>query len=63
MSTEYYDLYESSNLRSNCCDATIYAESDICTQCGEHCDVIDVEAEEEKLRKEELKNKTENIIL
>lgn len=24
---------------SNCCDAPVYGESDICSQCGEHCDV------------------------
>jgi len=25
--------------RSNCCDAPVYGESDICSKCGEHCEV------------------------
>ena len=24
---------------SNCCDAPIYGQGDICSQCGEHCDI------------------------
>ena len=27
--------------QSNCCDAPVYGvESDICSKCGEHCEVI-----------------------
>lgn len=24
---------------SNCCGAPVYSDSDICTECGEHCEV------------------------
>ena len=33
-SLESRDVYE---LVSNCCGATIIANSDVCTQCKEHC--------------------------
>lgn len=26
---------------SNCCGAPVYEETDICTECGEHCEVIE----------------------
>ena len=27
------------NKRSNCCHSPIYNETDICSECGEHCEV------------------------
>ena len=31
---------------SNCCDAPVYGEGDICSQCGEHCEVLQHDKEE-----------------
>jgi|JI9StandDraft_1071089.scaffolds.fasta_scaffold228799_2 hypothetical protein len=27
--------------QSNCCNAPVYEQTDICTECGEHCDLVD----------------------
>lgn len=27
--------------KSNCCDAMVYDETDICSECGEHCEIIE----------------------
>jgi len=32
---------------SNCCGAKVYADIGICSDCGEHCDVVRSEEEEE----------------
>ena len=29
--------------KSNCCDANIIEETDLCSQCKEHCEAIDEE--------------------
>jgi len=39
---------------SNCCDAPVYGEGDICSKCGEHCEVLqhdtdDTDANEGKM--------------
>ena len=34
-------VYRDDDCWSNCCEALVYAESDICSDCGEHCEVID----------------------
>lgn len=34
------DLYSSGV--SNCCGAPVYDNTDICTECGEHCEVSDL---------------------
>lgn len=39
MSFELSDLYES-GVMSDCCSGRIYSESDMCAQCGEHCDAV-----------------------
>jgi len=41
--TEIEDLINR-HLESNCCGAPVYTDSDICTCCGEHCEVIDPNA-------------------
>jgi len=28
-------------MRSNCCTATVWEDTDICSKCMEHCDVIE----------------------
>lgn len=33
--------------RSECCGALVYDDTDICTECLEHCDVWNEEEEEE----------------
>lgn len=38
--TEPEDLIDR-NKESSCCGAPIYTDSDICTCCGEHCEVMD----------------------
>lgn len=30
-------------LVSNCCSAPVYEETDICSACGEHCDLVETE--------------------
>jgi hypothetical protein len=37
------------DLISNCCGAPVYEETDICTDCGEHCDPIPESDSEETL--------------
>ena len=32
-----------SNVMSNCCDAPIYEDTDICSKCKEHCESIEEE--------------------
>jgi hypothetical protein len=39
MSVEYSDFIDGETL-SNCCGAAVYTETDICTDCKEHCDVM-----------------------
>lgn len=33
---------------SNCCEAPVYGDSDICSECGEHCEIIPEEEEGEE---------------
>ena len=39
------DLYVSG--MSNCCGAPVYGDTDICTECGEHCEIEEEEEENE----------------
>ncbi|MBT7350531.1 hypothetical protein HN803_07165 [candidate division WWE3 bacterium] len=32
------ELVYDSDYWSSCCGASIYSETDICSECGEHCD-------------------------
>ena len=41
------DNYINNFLISDCCGAPIYSDSDICSDCGEHCEAIDPDTEEE----------------
>ena len=34
---------------SSCCGAAVYAETDICSDCKEHCDIVYEDEEDEKL--------------
>lgn len=34
---------------SNCCGAEVYEETDICSKCGEHCELELVDDSEETL--------------
>ena len=27
---------------SNCCSEPVWEETDICSKCGEHCEIIDI---------------------
>ena len=27
---------------SNCCSAKVYEETDVCTKCNEHCEIINI---------------------
>ena len=38
-----FDILECLELVSNCCSARVYPESDICMDCGEHCEIINIE--------------------
>jgi len=38
---------------SNCCGASVYGETDICSRCKEHCEVIVYEDEDIRLCTEE----------
>ena len=40
------DLYSSGT--SNCCGAPVYSDTDICTECGEHCETEKEEEQEEE---------------
>ena len=40
------DLYPSGT--SNCCGAPVYSDTDICTECGEHCETEKEEEQEEE---------------
>lgn len=37
------------NKVSNCCTTFVYEETDICSACKEHCDIIDLDALEEDI--------------
>ena len=39
---KYLDEQDMNEPVSNCCGAPVCEESDICCECKEHCDVIDV---------------------
>ena len=47
MSTEWYDLCEN-GYESNCCGAAVIW-TDICNACGEHCEPICVDDNEEEV--------------
>lgn len=36
---------------STCCSAPVYHDSDICSNCKEHCDIEPIEIEEENEQK------------
>ena len=42
---EIYELKDK-NLVSSCCSAPVYANTDICSRCKEHCKIEKIEEEE-----------------
>jgi hypothetical protein len=34
------------DLHSNCCDAAVYENFDLCTECGEHCAAVEEDGHE-----------------
>jgi hypothetical protein len=38
--TLYYQNILNSRFISNCCSAPVYEDTDICSECGEHCERI-----------------------
>lgn len=42
----YYDEFMESVGQSNCCDAPVYAEIKICSDCKEHCDIVNPDDED-----------------
>jgi len=43
---DHFILYEG---ESNCCTAPVYENTDICSKCKEHCEVINQEEKNENL--------------